>query len=274
VESWTPVKMTSTRPLARQTHQPSRKRRARARYPRHSTGACAWPREHVKLSTERAGPGRVSLGRVAGEAAWTFHLGYGALCVDFSNTVSWRGSSTPVDHLPTYGELIRFAQQSKLLSEDDARQLRREATRRPTVATGALRKAVTLREALYRIFVRIADRRSPLAADVKILNASFPRALGHLRIDAADDGFAWKWRGDPQALDRLMWPIVRDAAVFLTSADFSRLRACANPQCRWIFHDGTRSGTRRWCSMAVCGNRAKVRRYYARIRPRRGGPAA
>jgi predicted RNA-binding Zn ribbon-like protein len=216
----------------------------------------------------------VSLGRVAGEATWTFHLGYGALSLDFSNTVSWRGSSTPVDHLPTYGELIRFAQQSRLLSEDDARQLRREAIRRPKVATRALQKAVTLREALYRIFVRIADGRSPLAADLKILNASFPRALGHLRIGAVDDGFAWKWQSDPQALDRLMWPIVRDAAVFLTSADLSRLRACANPQCRWILHDGTRSGTRRWCSMAVCGNRAKVRRYCARTRLRRRGSAA
>jgi predicted RNA-binding Zn ribbon-like protein len=217
---------------------------------------------------------RVSLGRNAGETAWTFHLGYGALCLDFSNTVSWRGSSTPVDHLLTYGELIRFAQQSRLLSEDDARQLQREATRRPRVAIRALQQAVTLREALYRIFVRIADGRSSLAADLKTLNVSFPRALGHLRIGPADDGFAWKWQSDPQALDRLMWPIIRDAAVFLTSADLSRLRACANPQCRWIFHDGTRSGTRRWCSMAVCGNRAKVRQYCARTRLRRRGSAA
>ena len=54
-------------------------------------------------------------------------------------------------------------------------------------------------------------------------------------------------------------PVARDAAVVLASADLSRLRACQDPQCRWVFRDGTRSRTRRWCAMAGCGNRAKLR---------------
>jgi predicted RNA-binding Zn ribbon-like protein len=214
------------------------------------------------------------VGRLAREAPWSFHLGYGALCLDFANTVSWRGSGTPVDHLPTYAELIRFAEQSKVLSEADGRQLRREAARRPKAATRALRKAVALREALYRTFAGLAGGRSPRAADLETLNACLPRALARLRIAAGDAGFAWEWEGDPQALDRLIWPVARDAAVFLTSANLSRLRTCGNPRCRWVFHDGTRSGTRRWCSMAVCGNRAKVRRYYARNRAARRGSTA
>jgi predicted RNA-binding Zn ribbon-like protein len=206
--------------------------------------------------------------RLAREAPWTFHTGYGALCLDFANTVSWRGSGAPVDHLPTYGELIRFAQQSRVLSEDTARRLRREAARRPAAAARALRKGADLREALYRTFAGLAAGRPPLAADLEALNASLPSALVHLRIAAGGDGFAWAWEGDPQALDQLLWPVARDAAVFLTSADLSRLRTCGNARCRWVFHDGTRSGTRRWCSMAVCGNRAKLRRY--RRQRRRG----
>ena len=93
------------------------------------------------------------------------------------------------------------------------------------------------------------------------LNASLPSALVHLRIATGRDGFAWAWEGDPQALGQLLWPVTRDAAMFLTSTDLFRLRACGNARCRWVFHDGTRSGTRRWCSMAVSGNRAKLRRY-------------
>src|SRR6266566_5119295 len=62
---------------------------------------------------------------------WVFHLGYGALCLDFANTVSWRGSGEPVDHLQAYDDLIRFARQAKLVSAIDARRLRREARRRP-----------------------------------------------------------------------------------------------------------------------------------------------
>jgi predicted RNA-binding Zn ribbon-like protein len=229
-------------------------------------------RHHRPPSGARRGhANREPGGRQAREAPWSFHLGYGALCLDFANTVSWRGSGAPDDHLPTYAELIRFAEQSNLLSEDDGQRLRREAARRPEAATRALRRALALREALYRTFAGLAGGRSPLAADLETLNASLPSALARLRLAAGDEGFAWRWEGDPQALDRLIWPVARDAAVFLTSADLSRLRACGNPRCRWVFHDGTRSGTRRWCTMAVCGNRAKVRRYYARRRaPRRG----
>jgi predicted RNA-binding Zn ribbon-like protein len=199
------------------------------------------------------------------DAPWTFHLGYGALCLDFANTVSWRGSGNPVDRLPVYDELIRFGEQSKLLSADDARRLRREAARHPETAARALKKAVTLREALYRIFKGLAAGRSPTSADLEILNGSLPDALTRLRLAAGAEGLSWTWEGDREALDRLLWPVARDAAVFLTSTDVSRLRSCANPHCRWVFYDGTKSGTRRWCTMAVCGNRAKIRRYRQRL---------
>jgi predicted RNA-binding Zn ribbon-like protein len=195
------------------------------------------------------------------EKPWTFHLGNGALCLDFANTVSWRWSGAPADHLPSYEEFIRFAQQSRLLSPEEAGRLRREAAHQPGVAARVLRKAVALREALYRTFAGLASGRSPLAADLDILNGSLPSALTRLQVAGGAEGFTWVWEGAPEALERLLWPVARDAAVFLTSADLSRLRTCANSVCRWVFHDGTRSRTRRWCSMAFCGNRAKVRRY-------------
>ncbi len=45
-----------------------------------------------------------------------------------------------------------------------------------------------------------------------------------------------------------------------------RIRRCQHPDCILWFYDTTRNGTRRWCSMAVCGNRAKARRHYDRGR--------
>lgn len=198
------------------------------------------------------------------EVRWTFHVGYGSLCLDFANTVSWRGSGAPVDHLPSYGELIRFARQVGLVSKAEAGRLRRDAARRPEAATRVLREALELREALYRTFAGLVAGRPLLPSDVAIVNARLPGALAHLQITPADDRFVWGWAGDPQALDRLLWPLARDAAVFLTSADLSRLRTCANPNCRWIFLDTTRNGMRRWCTMAVCGNRSKVQRYRER----------
>ena len=230
-----------------------------------SPGRAAAPR--LERASAGARPRRAPVSHLLRrEAPWTFHLGYGALCLDFANTVSWRGSGNPVDRLPMYEELIRFGEQSKLLTVDDARRLRREAALHPEAAARALKKAVALREALYRIFTGLAGGRAPGAADLEVLNGSLPDALVRLRLAAGAEGVAWAWQGDRQALDRLLWPVARDAAVFLTSTDVSRLRSCANPHCRWVFYDGTRSGTRRWCTMAVCGNRAKLRRFRQRLR--------
>ena len=215
------------------------------------------------------GPASVSRSERRGDAGkWQFHIGYGALCLDFANTVSWRGSEAPVDHLPSYGELIRFALQTKMVSAPEGRRLERAARRRPAGAAAELRRAIALRESLHRVFAALVARRAPVAADLDALNAALPGALAHLRVMPVDGAVTWTWEGSPDALDRLLWPVARDAAVFLTAGERSRLRTCENPRCGWIFLDTTKSGTRRWCSMAVCGNRAKIRNFRRRQRAR------
>ncbi|HEY1180007.1 MAG TPA: CGNR zinc finger domain-containing protein [Phytomonospora sp.] len=68
-------------------------------------------------------------------------------------------------------------------------------------------------------------------------------------------------------------PVARLAAAWaltVASGEWQRLKQCPDHECGWVFWDTTRSRTRRWCSMRVCGNRAKVRAYSAR---RRSGDA-
>ncbi|MFE2876224.1 CGNR zinc finger domain-containing protein [Streptomyces roseus] len=63
------------------------------------------------------------------------------------------------------------------------------------------------------------------------------------------------------------WTAARDYLDLLGSAP-ERIRKCASDSCVLHFHDTSRNGTRRWCSMSVCGNRAKASRHYARTRVR------
>jgi predicted RNA-binding Zn ribbon-like protein len=49
----------------------------------------------------------------------------------------------------------------------------------------------------------------------------------------------------------------------ITGREFDRAKLCEARECGWIFYDSSRSRRRRWCSMAICGNRAKARRHYA-----------
>jgi predicted RNA-binding Zn ribbon-like protein len=75
--------------------------------------------------------------------------------------------------------------------------------------------------------------------------------------------------GDPvdDALANLAEPIVKE----ITAGRPERLRACADDTCRWVFYDDSRTGRRRWCDMASCGNRAKAARHRARVK---GAPVA
>jgi predicted RNA-binding Zn ribbon-like protein len=78
--------------------------------------------------------------------------------------------------------------------------------------------------------------------------------------------FGWSWADDPVNLEMPLWPVTRSAADLLTSSDLRSLRLCASDTCAWLFLDTSRNGSRRWCSMRTCGNRAKARRHHARVR--------
>lgn len=68
----------------------------------------------------------------------------------------------------------------------------------------------------------------------------------------------------------MLWPVVASAAELLVSVEqLPLLRICGlheSGECGWLFLDETRNHTRRWCSMKDCGNRAKARRHYHRVR--------
>jgi predicted RNA-binding Zn ribbon-like protein len=73
-----------------------------------------------------------------------------------------------------------------------------------------------------------------------------------------------RWR-QPESL---LAPIAEAIATFISSADFRHVKACAGPHCILFFLDQTRRYGRKWCSMAVCGNRAKQDAHLARLRKR------
>ncbi|MDR7275054.1 CGNR zinc finger domain-containing protein [Catenuloplanes atrovinosus] len=81
-----------------------------------------------------------------------------------------------------------------------------------------------------------------------------------LHLTAAEGGLRLRAAGDT-ALDRIVEAVAR---AVVTGA-WARMKLCAAPDCRWAFHDTSKSGAGRWCSMNVCGNRAKTRAYRARL---------
>jgi predicted RNA-binding Zn ribbon-like protein len=180
------------------------------------------------------------------------------LSADFANTVvsfereggSLHGAADVLDFLRATGALAAAddAAARGLAGADDA-----------AFVALALRLRTAVTEALVAI-----ETGSPLAADALALINDVLRAdAAYERIDARGDVYALvrtRLSDDPAAL---LAPIARDAARLLATPGVP-LRHCAGVNCVRHFYDDSRTGKRRWCDMAICGNRAKVAAFTAR----------
>ena len=189
----------------------------------------------------------------------------GALCLDFANTVGNHKAGEPSEHLAGYADWVVWGQHAGALTPTQARRLLAESARHPTEAKQVFKRAAELREVIYRIFAAIAENASPGSADLDRLNQALARGLAHARIITTPAGFQWDWT-EENALDRLEWLVARSAADLLTSGNLDRVRQCGDAECGWLFVDTSRNRSRRWCDMNDCGNRAKARRHYRRLR--------
>jgi predicted RNA-binding Zn ribbon-like protein len=193
------------------------------------------------------------------------HLDEGWLCLDFANTIEWRASDQPTERLNDYADLVSWAQKKGILSDAEVQHLVQNAKVHPAQASAVLNQAIILRETVYRIFSAVVAGRSLETADLDALNAALSQAMVQLRIVQTPAGFVWDWDGGEDTLDQILWPVVRSAVDLLTSKELERVGECADHQrCGWLFLDVTRNRSRRWCTMELCGNRAKVRRHYQR----------
>jgi|SRR5580692_4967932 predicted RNA-binding Zn ribbon-like protein len=190
----------------------------------------------------------------------------GSLCLDFVNTVGGRDARDVVlrDKLKAYADLAIWGRLAGFHTAREARKLERVAERYPARAAATLARAIRLREALFRIGKSLLGRSAPDDSDVNVLRTEISIAKAHQRLVPAGAKFAWIWDRSENALDSPLWRVSQSAADLLTSADLQKLRQCGGDECRWLFLDTSRNGTRRWCDMKDCGNRAKVRRFRRR----------
>lgn len=171
--------------------------------------------------------------------------------------------SPAIDFLNT--EAVVDGQQADLL--EDARDLQRwlaaSGLGTLTATKAHLREAKALRTALRRLFLRLAGGERLRSSDLAPINETLGGTRSHLELELRDGKPVIETtteRATPAFL------IAKAAAEFLATADLSRIRQCEGSGCILVFHDTTRSRTRRWCSMAGCGNRAKAAAHYERLK--------
>jgi predicted RNA-binding Zn ribbon-like protein len=189
-------------------------------------------------------------------------------CLSFVNT-SHVVRGRVVDDLATPQDVVRWFSDRSLLHPDARDRLLASYEDDPTLGTADLALVRRVRYSLRGLFEAAVTRRPASAADLRSVNRAL-RAQFVYVLEPAADGISLGHRhvGDP--VDGALARIAEGVARELSQGTPERLRICESAECREVFMDRSRTGRRRWCDMATCGNRAKAARHRARRRASEG----
>ena len=193
----------------------------------------------------------------------------GSLGLDFLNSVA-TPIDKPVDWLDTGDGLLSWLAQAKLVPADALNELKAQTM--PDELDKVAEQARALREWFRGFVVRHIGRPlTPKALrELEPLNRLLERdrAFNQILRHRHDDGdrlelrMTRRWRSS----ESLLLPIAEALAKFVCEEDFANVKACEGHSCTLVFADHTRGRARRWCSMAICGNRAKQLAHRKRLK--------
>lgn len=184
------------------------------------------------------------------------------LALDFLNTRPVQNGEA-VELLPDFDALLRWFKAADLLSSGDVANLRRQwgESIQGRQVVEAMRE---LRERLRKEVVTREQGGAVHRAAIDELNRLMAEHPMLARLKASGSAPTTELWFDPRRPEDLFAPLAHSAATLFADLDRNRVRKCR--QCVLHFYDTSKKGTRRWCSMRLCGNRLKVAAYAARRR--------
>jgi predicted RNA-binding Zn ribbon-like protein len=190
----------------------------------------------------------------------------GATGLDFLNSVATPAADTQIDWLEDGGGLLAWLKQAQLVPAETLEALQAQAM--PGELDRVAEQARDLRD-WFRTFVR-ARKGRPLSLDdlgaLEPLNKLLQRDEAFSQVGAGNAALALQATRRWRSPESLLLPIGQAMARFVCDEDFSDVKACEGPNCTLMFVDHTRGRKRRWCSMAICGNRSKAAAHRKRLK--------
>lgn len=192
----------------------------------------------------------------------------GDAALDFINTVTGRDQS-PRDWLDGYPRLVEWAALVHLLPKKCLDALARKAKSEPAAAAKALAQAKVLRETMFALVTGIVSGSAPPKSALTLLRGHWIAGVNSHELRFDEGSVVAQLRNDAADFDLIASMIAYRMVEHVLPLPKDRLRLCHGANCSWLFIDRSKAGRRRWCDMAVCGNAAKSRRFYASsYRPR------
>jgi predicted RNA-binding Zn ribbon-like protein len=184
------------------------------------------------------------------------------LALDFLNTRLVLAGS-PKELLPDVGALVRWLVASGLLTRPKGKALAKKWKDSPEAAV-LLRELLKFRERLRAVVVRQEAGFSVSNAFIAELNSLLKQHPGVIALQREGEKLGLETAFELEKPDDVWAPIAIAVAELLSDVSPARLRKCE--ACIVHFLDTSKKGSRRWCSMNICGNRIKVAAYQRRKR--------
>src|SRR5262249_7663417 len=189
----------------------------------------------------------------------------GLVCLDFANTTEQLRSDRPYDWLTSYAVLIAWSRARGTVELEAVKRLADRAKRYPSAAKEAFERALIARHLIRDFAAALADKKSVIEP-VRHLNVLLERAPPQPAIEMPRKGTRGRFELPGANPGEPCWRILWSFTALSTSDASSRVRRCEGRGCGYYFVDVTLNRSRRFCSSAGCGNRARARRHYQRQR--------
>jgi len=184
------------------------------------------------------------------------------LALDFLNTRPVQNGE-PLELLPDFSAILRWFQAAKLLNARKVAKLL-QGWGKSARAQRTLEAVRELREKMRKEILTWEGGGAVRHSTVDELNRLMADYPMRTKLKTSGSGTATELWFEPCQPEDLFAPLAHSTAALFANVDRKRVRKC--DQCVLHFHDTSKKGTRRWCSMQLCGNRLKVAGYAARQR--------
>lgn len=188
------------------------------------------------------------------------------LCIDFVNT-RYCPDDAAAGLLNSWDDLLDFLEAAGASNRLEARRLRDISIKTPEQCAKTFAHSIVMRKSLGMILSAIDKGHRFKTEWIDVINTVLRANDGYEQLSPRNGD--WHLIFFPRRLGSMqaLMPIAQSAADLITEGKAAPVRKCANPDCILYFYDVSRTRRRRWCSMAVCGNRMKVAAYARRRKP-------
>lgn len=182
-----------------------------------------------------------------------FYIVGNNLALDFINSVMFE---------LTLSNLLGWTIAADLVNEETARGLLQKWNEKEVKIVSDFRQ--NLRETVENL----AKGKKLKKIEIDSINEALRQTGGFSELTQTSQGFAKRFVIDLSEPEKLLVSIAESFADLLCFGDLNFLRKCEGESCILYFYDTTKNHKRRWCSMAICGNRAKAAKFYQKKKAR------